>query len=860
MRNEVLSLNNADYSEEQKRQAAYALNLCTVSISQIIDYRDSYIMDQEYDAILNNLNLFEMPKDEALLKTLTEILNTITYFRIADLKKAQLEKKYEQRMKNAIWSAVPSLSVVVSGNPVAIAMALITQIGSGYMNYRREKSNALSDKEDAEVELEITAIEQLNALRRELFTTAWRLADAYKFDDEWRLTEKQIKQYNEILMDNNLIRKYERLESIQNHFKAYPPFWYFFGNTANLISKDHTLGLSDSAKRYYEEQAEKHYATFEDMSMHNLLREDQLAASCALEHAELLISAGNYDSDKICRLIADAVRMSGNALDIVEVCAITYLKLDRPDEASKLLRILVNEDYNIVVNAQLLSGIYVRKRMYTEYEILKTRVPVQFLFPIADKSDDIERLEKSFEESQRNLMLQKVKIVLKNIGEQYSSELSSCISDFNSEDRFISNSAITSPKSKKTRIAELAAIFSDENARKNYLEQLRCVNLPLQYITVLDKMYRLLFSSPLFNDSVLQAEVVELTKKAMSEHKMEINNQQNKIENGSFALSDYSAIINNGVIPMIKNSFNLLATQLQLRIRQAPMDELYSIEGYLYSLCSQCNIELPEITVNDNDYHDPEEDLPAELFDISEFGTGAIIAKNNYDYLTSMTNYIKEQLKKITVHNATQVFYRGDSSFDRYFSDQIFREYPQLKSHSIAVIRDLSKESFDLIFTDVGIVNTYKGKVRKKTPYEDVKVEKGALILFDRKYSNSDIENGLINEICETLHGRFINGLSSKIEYIGKELTRKDLHDWFTSQKGALQNGVQKVVSYPDVNLLNNMGYYIREEFDNTSYLLQFYYEKKSGSIINLRLIHYSRIEPALKELLQKNNGLFVVD
>lgn len=148
MRNEVLSLNNADYSEEQKRQAAYALNLCTVSISQIIDYRDSYIMDQEYDAILNNLNLFEMPKDEALLKTLTEILNTITYFRIADLKKAQLEKKYEQRMKNAIWSAVPSLSVVVSGNPVAIAMALITQIGSGYMNYRREKTNALSDKED----------------------------------------------------------------------------------------------------------------------------------------------------------------------------------------------------------------------------------------------------------------------------------------------------------------------------------------------------------------------------------------------------------------------------------------------------------------------------------------------------------------------------------------------------------------------------------------------------------------------------------------------------------------------------------------------------------------------------------------
>ena len=44
------------YSKEQIR-AAYALNLCTVSISQIIEYEDLNIMEQEYEAILNNLNL-----------------------------------------------------------------------------------------------------------------------------------------------------------------------------------------------------------------------------------------------------------------------------------------------------------------------------------------------------------------------------------------------------------------------------------------------------------------------------------------------------------------------------------------------------------------------------------------------------------------------------------------------------------------------------------------------------------------------------------------------------------------------------------------------------------------------------------
>ena len=55
-----------EFSKEQLK-AAYALNLCTVSVSQIIDYNDVNIMEQEYESILNNLNLEQMPKDEALL-------------------------------------------------------------------------------------------------------------------------------------------------------------------------------------------------------------------------------------------------------------------------------------------------------------------------------------------------------------------------------------------------------------------------------------------------------------------------------------------------------------------------------------------------------------------------------------------------------------------------------------------------------------------------------------------------------------------------------------------------------------------------------------------------------------------------
>lgn len=186
-----------EISDEDKIKAAYALNMCTVSVSQIIDYSDLNILEQEYEAILNNLNLEQIPKDEALLHILKQLLDTITYFRIEDGEKKIIEKEYQQKMKNAIWASVPNFGMIVAGgNPITMAISLASQVGIGYMNYRRHKSQYVMEKDRQLWELQKTAIEQFNGLRRELFDTAWRLADTYDFPDGYRLTERQITQYN----------------------------------------------------------------------------------------------------------------------------------------------------------------------------------------------------------------------------------------------------------------------------------------------------------------------------------------------------------------------------------------------------------------------------------------------------------------------------------------------------------------------------------------------------------------------------------------------------------------------------------------------------------------------------------------
>lgn len=339
-------------TDEEKLKAAYALNLCTVSVSQIVDYNDLAFLEHEYDAILNNLNLEEMPKDEALLRILKQLLDVITFFRIQEGDKKMLDREYQQRMKDAIWSAVPNVGVIVGTNAISTAISLASQVGIGYMNYRKEKSKASLDRENSEWQLQRSAMEQFNGLRRELFDTAWRLADEYNFPDEFRITERQITQYNKILMDPDPLRRYERLEYIAGRFKAYPPYWYYRGNAANAVFQDSRY--PDEVRNEYKQNAVKDFSRFLEDTEKNLLREDQLVAACALECFDLV-----EDKDLKRKLLHRAKAAAGNAYDVLQLCALSELKIGKTKNAAELLRMLVNEGYNTEVNAQLLSSIYV---------------------------------------------------------------------------------------------------------------------------------------------------------------------------------------------------------------------------------------------------------------------------------------------------------------------------------------------------------------------------------------------------------------------------------------------------------------------------------------------------------------------
>lgn len=853
-------------SEEDKIKAAYALNMCTVSVSQIIDYHDLNILEQEYEAILNNLNLEQMPKDDALLHILRQLLDTITYFRIEAGEREIMEKEYQQRMKNAIWASVPNFGMIVAGgNPITMAISLASQVGISYMNYRRNKVEYDMDREREEWQLQRTAIEQFNGLRRELFDTAWRLADAYGFPDGYRLTERQITRYNKILMDQDWIRKYERLESIKEDFEAYPPFWYFIGNAANYIAGCRDFKLSEETRTEYRKKALGYFDKFENLKKYDILRQDHLVAACVLEHIDLLLLSANPDINRIKRLLDDAVRSSQNAYDILELCALAYLKIGAQNEAARILRVLVNEDYNKVINAQLLSSIYVHRLNCVDYELLETRVDPEYLYPMPKQGESMETLQIQFEREQKDILKQKYRLVLEEYLTQYSIEWNQTTSVFDVEEDYPDSFFVDTKKAKEERKAQIRRLYADNNKKVDYQQRMAETEYELNILDILNEMVTRLFESRAFSNYMLQRNIENEIRERIVKNKDKINELQNVMTEGNFSLNAYidsqaitlEHIVGGALEMVIEYAFN--------QVDEKDVNNIIELENNLRDFCVVNSLDYPEIAITRNTSERElfKEELP---FSVSLFGAQAIAAKKNAMFIVEMTAFVKENINtKDLLNEQTAIYFNRDSEFDGYFCGAPFKGYPDIKGHAIMVLKDQSRRNFDLIFTTDGIVSVIKEKVKNLTPYEEVKRRGNALLLYRnefqpfREYKVLSFDINILYNLIRQLGTKFVKNLDEKTEFIDGVIQSKILNQWFRERLDAMAEGVTRIYAIPNENIVTQLGYHFDADLSTEKNLIQCYYETNSGNILGLRVIRFENIDSTFQAYLLENGGLIRV-
>lgn len=855
-------------SDEEKVKAAYALNMCTVSVSQIIDYDDLNVLEQEYESILNNLNLEQIPKDEALLHILKQLLDTITYFRIEEGEKEMIEKEYQQKMKNAIWSAVPNFGLIVAGgNPVTMAISLASQVGIGYMNYRRNKEEYSLERERKNWELQKTAIDQFNGLRRELFDTAWRLADAYEFPDGYRLTEKQIAQYNKILMDQDEVRKYERLESIKEEFEAYPPFWYFIGNAANYIYGAGELNLSDDAREEYKKKAKEYFEKFQTLNRFNILREDQLTASCALEYVDLLLMEEKPDMEKVNQLLDGTVKISKNANDILELCALSYLKIGEHDKAARILRILVNEDYNRVINAQMLSSIYVYEMNTVEYEVLAMRVDSDYLYPMPKRGENLETLQLEFGSKQRSVLKLKYRFVLNEYIDKYTIEWNKITSIFDAEREYPNSFFLDTEKAKAERKSQARHIYSNASKKEYYQHRIAEAGYELNILGVLNEMVVRLFESQSFSNYMLKQNVEDIIRGKIIEKKDEINQLQDAMLNGEFTINAYLLSQTITLRQMVGNAMKLVVDYAMSQVDAGNINEITYLESNLRLFCMNNNLEQPEIVINRGARETSLFEKSKEPFAPQLFGAQAVAAKKSAEFMAEMTSFIKENMNAGDLKNDQTFIYFSDMpEFNGYFLSTTFDKNPDIRSHAMMILKDNTKRKFDLIFTTDGIVSVVKDNAKNLTPYGEVKLKGDAILLYrneimlTREYKSLSFDVNVLFSLIKQLGTRFVKNLEEKTEYIDGTINPQILNQWFKEREGAMSNGITRIYAIPSLDILEHLGYHFEDSLDEDKYLLQYYYETQTGDILGFRVVQYDSIDSNFQAFLIEHNGMIKVN
>ncbi len=786
-----MDMTNTSDKEKDREQlkAAYALNMCTVSISQIVQYNDVYILEQEYNAILNNLNLEKMPKDEALLTILTEILNTITFFRIQDKKKQQIEKQYQRAVKDAIWNAVPNIGMVMANSAkgdivtwaISLGVSMAVQVGAGYMNYRKAKAVAAREKEKEETELEIVALEQFNALRRELFTTAWRLAKEHEYPERYRLTENQIKQYNDILMDTDDVRRYERLEAIEKFFEAYPPFRYQIGHTAASIAT--TPGRYDEkTRRYYLEEAKKHfeayYKGFNEYGL-DLLREDQMVSSYALEYIDLLLAEHdnktltNIDeirqlTEKITKLLQQAEDHAGNACDVLQLCAIGYLRIREPWNAGRLLRNLVNENYNAQANAKLLSKVYSAlalealksgkdtEELWVKYELLENRMGSSVaLFPMPDSAqEDQDAALKEYMNVQRTSLAADYQDALNEFQEKYEKEIRRLLFPVSQcgerEDSFFATTDIGEELRRETMVKMLRHAEDFGSA----------VELQRSYLDTLNKALSDLNSLKPFREKryhfLVEKSLVAGIAKTLRELQKHAEQSEFTID-GDYAAFNSKCAFSAATDDMMK----ALRTNVEKYILSlADMDELNNAETELLTFCQKSGITPP--------YHGEEK---------TELSAPERNGFLSYSLLLSDTEAVGNEEKRfesgqyILSRYADKLIFGGkkqisllqagtdSNAFSGYFqsSGRLKKDIPLRKS-TFAILR-LGK--FDLLFTTEGLRDCQRPN--DNSPYSSVVVirenNKCKLRLSGRLYNLPDgVDPDTLEAVLKELRNQEVPG------------------------------------------------------------------------------------------------------
>ena len=537
---------------------------------------------------------------------------------------------------------------------------------------------------------------------------------------------------------------------MQLYFEAYPPFWYYFGHAANAIAQDARRDENEEIYNTYKDLALSHFESYMQKNKYALLREDQITSSCALEYIDLLDV--DRDKEKIKELLVKAEDISGRECDILQLCAIAYLRINETASAIRLLKYLINERYNDVTNAQLLSYIYVTgfiadrtSDFAIQYTMLTRKVNEDLLFPFPKDSEETYcNLTMEYFDKQREILLRKYKYVIDEYIKKSNIQFNQCIPVPYEGKKYPDYFFSDHEDYRIERYNQYMTLFSNKDKAARFVLCLAGSNLFLAYLDVLNEMLnaleKLVPDTPIKRTDAMQ-QLVDSVEQKILEKRDGLNELQEKMS-GSFTINEFDKLWKISYEYFTKDFYKKLSHIWMTHV--SSLDKMVDFSREDTILLEFCRAQgIPEFKISsgmiDQSY---DEDTGNKIYLSSELLGGdaferAQKAARARKISKEIDHYAKEIVLLEKYANIITKYHLGNNSFRAYFKK---KKYVRNNNYIVAVIQNKSIGSFDLIFTIDGIIIdksfTRFDENPNVIPYSQVSNENNELRLAEYEYKN----------------------------------------------------------------------------------------------------------------------------
>lgn len=224
--------------EQIRKNTILALNMAAAAVKAIEESEDRIVLQQEYDAILKNLNIGCIDNDGDLQKLYTHLLKTISDSCLDEEQCRCVQATFSIQQRRSIIegmsAAFRSTGKFDEGDVAAVVLSpwlafgkALTRGVSAYFGYREAKKQKKIEFDEKLWKLDQDKIRALSDLRINLFTTTWNLLHRGGGQSIRTLTSDDLRMLEKDLQNPSPEDTLKMLRWDEDKFRDYPPYWFY---------------------------------------------------------------------------------------------------------------------------------------------------------------------------------------------------------------------------------------------------------------------------------------------------------------------------------------------------------------------------------------------------------------------------------------------------------------------------------------------------------------------------------------------------------------------------------------------------------------------------------------------------------